>query len=65
MPKPLLGFFAVQFKVSNRKLFQGSKTDLHNLMQTAYTGTAEEEDTRSLKYTAALFVPKSLVPSSL
>ena len=33
MPKPLFGFFAVQFKVSNRKLFQGSKTDLDKLMQ--------------------------------
>ena len=31
--RPLLGFFAVQFKVSNRKLFQGSKTDLDKPMQ--------------------------------
>ena len=33
MPKPLLGFFAVQFKFSKRELFQSSRTDLDKLMQ--------------------------------
>ena len=33
MPKPLLGFFAVQFKFSKRKMFQSNRTDLDKLMQ--------------------------------